>query len=400
MNSSERSILTVTCYGHFLSHFNMLVFPAILLPLSARLGLDMAATLDLAFWMYLLFGLTALPWGMLADRFGPRPLLALFYLGAGGCGLAAAMLVDSPLGLKLSLAGIGLFSGIYHPAGLGWIACCVSQTSRGMAFNGMFGNLGLAMGPMLAGLVNWLWGAQAVYFCLGLLNLAGLACLRQVSAESCASRKTGAAPRENTASWKGFAVLLICMMLGGVVYRGSTVTLPALFELKATGIFTAINGFFKGTEISSNVVATAMTSGLYLVGMLGQYTGGRAGERFDLRLSYLFFHLMTLPAAFMIGLVMNIPLVLLATIHSFFLLGMQPVENTLVARLTPPSLHSSAYGMKFVLTFGVGALVVKMIKMVEDTWGLEAVFPSLGIVSLALVGVIGVLILLTPRMRS
>ncbi len=399
MNSSDRSILTVTCYGHFLSHFNMLVFPAILLPLSAQLGLDMAAVLDLAFWMYLLFGLTALPWGILADRFGPRPLLVLFYLGAGICGFSAAVNIDSPLGLKLSLAGIGLFSGIYHPAGLGWIACCVSRTSAGMAFNGMFGNLGLAMGPLLAGVVNWLWGAQAVYVCLGLLNLAGLAFLWQVSEESCTAVQPSKAAVQ-ASSWRGFAVLLICMMLGGVVYRGATVTLPALFELDAAGIFTAVNGFFKGIDISSNVVATAITSGLYLVGMFGQYAGGRVGERYDLRLSYLFFHLMTLPAAFILGVVTDIPLVMLATIHSFFLLGMQPVENTLVARLTPPSLRSAAYGMKFVLTFGVGALAVKMVKIVEQTWGLSAVFPALGIVSLALVGAIGVLIVCTPRMRS
>jgi MFS family permease len=399
MTSSDRSILTVTCYGHFLSHFNMLVFPAILLPLSARLDLDMAATLDLAFWMYLLFGLTALPWGILADRLGPRPLLVLFYLGAGACGISAAMQVDSPLGLKLSLAGIGLFSGIYHPAGLGWIACCVSRTSTGMAYNGMFGNLGLAMGPLLAGLLNWLWGASAVYICLALLNFAGLFFLWQVNSESCtATRKTAAA--ENAASWKGFAVLLVCMMLGGIVYRGATVTLPALFELNGSGIFAVISNFFKGAEISSNVVATVITSGLYLIGMAGQYAGGRAGERFDLRRSYLFFHLMTIPPAFLIGIANDVPLVLLATVHSFFLLGMQPVENTLVARLTPPSLRSSAYGMKFVLTFGVGALAVKIIKIVEDTWGVEAVFPSLGIVSLALVAAIGVLIAFTPRMRS
>ena len=399
MNSSDRSILTVTCYGHFLSHFNMLVFPAILLPLSARLGLDMAVTLDLAFWMYLLFGLTALPWGMLADRIGPRPMLALFYFGAGICGISASMLVDSPLGLKLSLAGIGLFSGIYHPAGLGWIACCVSRTSRGMAYNGMFGNLGLAMGPLLAGVVNWLWGTQAVYVCLALLNLSGLVFLQRVSTESCVLGKSGP-EMEETTFWKGFAVLLICMMLGGIVYRGASITLPALFELNGSGIFNGISNLFKSAGFSSNVVATSITSGLYLIGMLGQYAGGRAGERFDLRLSYLFFHLMTLPTAFMIGMVMDIPLVMLATIHSFFLLGMQPVENTLVARLTPHSLRSSAYGMKFVVTFGVGALAVKMIKMVEYDWGLEAVFPSLGIVSLALVGAIGVLIVFTPRMRS
>jgi len=399
MNSDDRSILTVTCYGHFLSHCNMLVFPALLLPLSTRLGLDMAATLDLAFWMYLLFGLTALPWGMLADRFGPRPLLALFYLGAGGCGLSAAFLMDSPLGFKLSLAGIGLFSGIYHPAGLGWIACGVSRTSRGMAFNGMFGNLGLATGPLLAGIVNWLWGVLAVYLCLGALNLIGLVFLLQADTRSRACEKTSTV-RESSSSWKGFAVLLVCMMLGGIVYRGSTVTLPALFELNASGIFTTLNTVFKGMELSSNVVATVITSGLYLIGMLGQYAGGRAGERFDLRFSYLFFHVMTLPAAFLIGSVTNVPLVLLATMHSFFLLGMQPVENTLVARLTPPGLRSSAYGMKFVLTFGVGALAVKLVKLVEHDWGLEAVFPSLGLVSLALVGAIGVLILFTPGMRS
>jgi MFS family permease len=399
MQSDDRSILTVTCYGHFLSHCNMLVFPALLLPLSGRLGLDMAATLDLAFWMYLLFGLTALPWGMLADRFGPRPLLALFYVGAGGCGLSAALLLDSPLGFTLSLAGIGLFSGIYHPAGLGWIACCVSRTSRGMAVNGMYGNLGLATGPLLAGLVNWLWGASAVYVCLGILNLIGLIFLLQVDTSRCVSARTGTARRESS-SWKGFFVLLVCMMLGGIVYRGSTVTLPALFELHGAGIFSSLNGFFGGLEFSRNVVATGITSCLYLVGMLGQYTGGRVGERFDLRFSYLFFHLMTLPAAFMIGMVTDIPLVLLATMHSFFLLGMQPVENTLVARLTPPGLRSSAYGMKFVLTFGVGALAVKIIKLVEQGWGLGAVFPCLGLVSLALVGAIGVLILFTPGMRS
>jgi len=399
MDTNDRSILTVTCYGHFLSHCNMLVFPALLLPLSARLGLDLAATLDLAFWMYLLFGLTALPWGMLADRFGPRPLLALFYLGAGGCALSAAFLVDSPLGFKLSLAGVGLFSGIYHPAGLGWIACGVTRTSRGMAFNGMFGNLGLASGPLLAGVVNWLWGAATVYICLGILNLVGLFVLLPAEARHCMVAATGTS-RDTGASWKGFGVLLICMMLGGIVYRGSTVTLPALFELHAAGFFTALNGFFKGMELSTNVVATGITSLLYLVGMAGQYTGGRVGERFDLRFSYLFFHLMTLPAAFSIGLVTNIPLVILATVHSFFLLGMQPVENTLVARLTPSGFRSSAYGMKFVLTFGLGALAVKMIKLVEQDYGLEAVFPALGLVSLALVGAIGVLLMITPNMRS
>ena len=81
-DSRERRILINTCFGHFMSHFNMLVFPAIVLPLAARVNLDMATVLGFSFWMYLLFGFTALPWGLAADRWGAGALMVLFYAGA------------------------------------------------------------------------------------------------------------------------------------------------------------------------------------------------------------------------------------------------------------------------------------------------------------------------------
>ena len=82
LDPHDRRILLNTCYGHFMSHFNMLVFPALLLPLMARLDMPMAQVLSLSFWMYLLFGVTALFWGFLADRFGARPLLFIYFLGS------------------------------------------------------------------------------------------------------------------------------------------------------------------------------------------------------------------------------------------------------------------------------------------------------------------------------
>ena len=66
LKSHDRRILLNTCYGHFMSHFNMLVFPALVLPLTVRLGIGMAQVLALSFWMYLLFGLTALFWGVIS----------------------------------------------------------------------------------------------------------------------------------------------------------------------------------------------------------------------------------------------------------------------------------------------------------------------------------------------
>jgi MFS family permease len=390
MNSRERRILLTTCYGHFMSHFNMLVFPALVLPLAGQLKMDMALVLDLSFWMYCLFGVTALPWGMIADRWGAKPLFLIYYLGAGLSGLAASFLIDNPAGLSIALAALGLFSGIYHPIGLGMISKEIDRVSLGMGYNGMFGNLGLATAPLLTGLLNWLWGPQAAYIALGALNLLGVG-LMSILPPIGDHRSDKDESDDDNGLLGAFLILLGAMMLGGIVYRGATVILPAYFELKNQGIFQWFS-LMAGVGLSKNLVATSVTSFIYIVGMLGQYTGGRVAERFDLRFCYLVFHALTIPAAALMALAVDLPLVALAMIYFFFLLGMQPVENTLVAKFTPKRFHHSAFGSKFVLTFGVGALAVKMIKVIETTFGIETVFYALAIISIFLVGVILMLI--------
>jgi len=393
MPPHERNTLVTTSLGHFLSHFNMLVFPAVLIPLSTRLQLPLAEVLGLSFWMYLLFGVTALPWGLAADRLGAKPLMAIYYAGAGCCGLAAAGWIDAPRLLAPALAGIGLFSGIYHPAGLGLISKQVTRISYAMGINGMFGNLGLAMAPLVAGAVTWIWGPPAAYFVLGAVNLAGLITMivLPLPVEGAAIARA-----DDHNGGRGFIILLVAMMLGGIVYRGGTVILPAYFELRNPDVLKWL-GEQLPNGLSGNLVATLLTSGIFVVGMLGQYIGGRVAERYPLAPSYLLFHLITIAPAFAMAWAFDLPLILLALVYFFFLLGMQPIENTLVSQLTPPHWRHAAFGMKFVLTFGMGALAVKGVQAIEGSFGLPWVYPSLGCVSLLLVATIGVLII---RMRS
>ena len=49
LESSEKRILIVTNFGHMMSHYNMFVFPSLVLPLTASLNLDLAQTLALPF---------------------------------------------------------------------------------------------------------------------------------------------------------------------------------------------------------------------------------------------------------------------------------------------------------------------------------------------------------------
>jgi MFS family permease len=392
MTATERNVLTTTCMGHFLSHFNMLTFPAVVLPLAARLNLPLAHVLGMSFWMYLLFGLSAMPWGLAADRYGAKHLMGIYYAGAGLCGLAAAFWIDSPTGLVLALAGLGLFSGIYHPAGLGLISTQIKRVSYGMGINGMFGNMGLASAPLVAGVVTWLWGPRAAYMVLGGANLIGLIVMAVLPLPAAAH---GSSRPAESDGGRGFFILLIAMMLGGIAYRGASVILPAYFELRNQGIFHWLTQHIPA-GFSTNLVATIIASGIFLVGTVAQYMGGRVAERFSLQHSYLVFHLITIPAAFAMAWAVDLPLVAVALVYFFFLLGMQPIENTLVSRLTPPRWRHSAFGMKFILTFGVGALAVKGVQAVESGFGITWVYPALGCVSIVLVMTIGALIV---RMR-
>ncbi len=387
MDNREQRILTVTCYGHFLSHFNVLVFPALVLPLASRMHLDMSTVLGISFWMYLLFGITSLPWGMLADRLGPRFLLFLFYIGSAVSAMAAARYVNSPSALTISLAALGLFSGIYHPIALGMISREIRQVSLAMGYNGMFGNVGLASAPLLTGLINWIWGPAGAYLLLGGMHVIGAAMTALLPITLLSETTEEATETSENGNLSAFLILLVAMMLGGIAYRGATVVMPAYFELKNQGV-THFFSMMIGRELPGNLVATFTTSLIFFIGILGQYAGGRIGNRFEPRYSYLVFHAITVPAAFLMGLFHDVPLLILVFIYTFFLIGMQPIENTLVALFAPKRLHHSAFGTKFVVTFGVGSFSVKMVEFVEKNIGIEATFPVLGGVSVFLVGVI------------
>ena len=383
MNPNERKILTTTCFGHFMSHFNMLMFPALVLPLMGMYDMDLSHVLALSFWMYLLFGVTALPWGLVSDRVGAKPLLLLFYTGAGLCGLAAGFFIDSPKAFSLCLAGIGIFSGIYHPAGLGLISRGISKMSMALGYNGMAGNAGLATAPILAGIINHFYGIQTAFIFLGCLNLTGTVIMLLLPViEPERNEKT-----ESQGSMRlmlSFAVLCICMMLGGVAYRSVTVILPAYLELGNPALLDWISRL-PWMPASRNVAATALSSSVFMVGMFGQFLGGVTAERFEPRRGYLVFHVLALPMVLAMAYTTDVSLLLITMGYMLFLLGMQPIENTLVAKLTPDKVRDSAYGTKFILTFGVGAFAVYLVGWVKEVWSFPAVFVAMAIVSLTTV---------------
>jgi hypothetical protein len=89
----------------------------------------------------------------------------------------------------------------------------------------------------------------------------------------------------------------------------------------------------------------------------------------------------------------NYWLALCAAMYIFFGLGMQPVENSLIAALTPNRWRSTSYAIKFILNFGIGSTVVYLIGPIKNAYSLETVYVFLsGMTLLLVVSIVALLI--------
>ena len=156
----------------------------------------------------------------------------------------------------------------------------------------------------------------------------------------------------------------------------------------------------RGARLSSDAgtfAATIIACGVYLVGMAGQLLGGRVADRRELRWAYLTFFASALPFLLLMRVVEGLPLILMAGGFVLFSLGMQPIENSLVAVLSPPQWRSVSYGIKFTLVFGAGSLAVYLVGFVDGRFGLDAVIYLLAAL---LAGVIAMILVLLFASRQ
>lgn len=376
--TNEKKIVIITCVAHFLCHFYELIFPALAVPLMLSLKMDLADVLKLSFLMYLLYGVGALPWGMISDRFGNRRSLIIFFLG---CGIGAFMTALSQSGsfLMISLAVIGFFASIYHPAGMGLISLGVKNRGMALGINGVAGNIGLVSAPFAAGLLNWLVGWKMTYVLIGGFSIIwGIILLFASIDETPLPEHTE--PMESTSKTNNsyvryFIIMCIIMTIAGLSYRANSIVLPAYLEFKASFLW----HFFQRIDLSNlqgtkTLAATLLASSIYLIGIFGQLAGGKVADKYDLRWMYLTFHALSLPFVILMGIFSEQLLVISAAIYVFFSLGMQPIENSLVAKFTPSKWRSTGFGIKFILVFGVSSVTVYLVGWIKSLWNLEAVY--------------------------
>lgn len=366
-DSNEKKVLAFTGAAHALTHYVELAYPTLAVVFAVEIGLPLEEVLGWSLIGYMLLGFGALPAGYLADRYGSRRMVTSGLLLAGGAMFAAGFASPGwPIVVCLALSGLG--ASTYHPAGMGLISRSISARGTALGINGIYGNIGIVLGPAVTGYLATTLGSQTTFIITG----AGILVIALATGALRFEEPPPGAQQEPTNDGRvpiprlliaSFVVLCIAALLAGFSYRANSVAQPALFSERI--------------QFLSFGFATSLAM---CAGIGGQYLGGRIADRYSLTTSYLLFHAASLPAVLLIPYSSEYALLAAAALFAFFALGMQPIENSLFAQLTPDRWRSTAYGLKFTLTFGFGASAVAVVESVAPSHGFVGVYHVLAFV--------------------
>jgi MFS family permease len=390
---SEKRILLLTCATHFMSHMFILVFPAVAIPLVKTLGLPLEEVIKLSFLMYLLYGLCALPVGVAVDKWQAKGMLVIGQM-LMGIGLLFSGLFPKASVMPFTLAMVGIGASIYHPSGLSLISRAVRRRGFALGINGVFGNLGIAAAPLVTGILTWLLSWQWTFILLGSAGILAGVCLGALTINETPRVETARPAGRNHNYIRIFIILCLAMIFGGLSYRGNMLLLPAYLELKTSFFLRLIESLsFIKTQGTATLAATVLTSLIFLTGIFGQMTGGRLADRRELRYAYIFMHACSAPFLIAMAFASDYLLAICAAAYIFFSLGMQPIENSLIASFTPIRWRSTSYAVKFIMNFGIGSSVVYLIGAVKRSYSLETVYVFLfGIAFLLVLSTLALLV--------
>ena len=370
MNKENKIVMGVTAFSHLAVHAQMMVFPTLMLLFHHEFDLGLDTLGIMASAGAFMFGAGAIPAGILEAKLGGRVLLLIYQVGSiiGGLSL---ILAKTPVQMTIGLGILGLASSIYHPAGLTILSRRLKNLSKGMAIHGVAGSLGLALGPLFAGVAaefgSWRVSYLIWIILQGILVFVTFFMIKRRNKPIEDETKKGIFEIKDKRSIVLYYIMSTAL---GFSFGGFTTYMPSLFGSQTTGIFS----FFPETLKAGFFTTLVFTSGI-----LGQTIGGYVGDRYSR--SFLLFWIVILNMPFLLlmgftsGWSLLISSILLGIVHFLN----QPVANALLAELTPSSHRGIGYGISFFLSFGIGGIAPAVCGWITNQYSIEMVFPFMAI---------------------
>lgn len=378
MSPTTRQICFINA-AHSFTHYGLLVLATAVLAMvqqdGAAFGTEYGPILALGTGMFVIYGLGALPMGWLAGRFGRKAMMGAFFIGLGAA-MAVAGLTSGPLGLAVALAVMGAFSAIYHPIGTAIIAeAGGNRVGRAMGINGVFGNLGVALAPVVTAFIAAQLGWRFAFILPGLVcMLVGFAYLREPAYDA---RSAGVQTRPfpiipRAIVRQAVISLMLIAIVSGLVFNAYTMLIPKLMEERLAG----------SPELLPVVGLLAFLA--TICGGVAQYTVGHMIDRMTLKTVFMPLAIVLVPGLLALSFLDGWIVLPLAALMAAAIFGQVTVNETITARYVAPEVRAKLYSVRFTVGFLGAALAAPLVGFLHAATG------DLAAVMVALAGVASV----------
>lgn len=402
MNQNDRSIVLFTGLSHAAVHTLELSIPILVVIWLMEFSVT-TATIGLVVAIgYTLFGVGALPGGVLADRYGSR-LLILGCLLCMGVSFLVLSFADGVWAICAALVLWGIAASVYHPSGLSLISKGVEDRGTAFAYHGMAGNVGIALGPLVTALLllTFDWRVVSRLLTIPAVVTVAYGLRTEFDERAAVSVNGGAAPSSpksvstlladsRSLFTVSFTLAMMVVMMNGLFYRATLTFLPEVLgdflpPITETGIL-----FDPDSPLAAEFdLASYLYAGLLMVGIGGQYVAGKASDRVESTtvLPIVLGALAIVAIGFVPVVQLGIaPLLAVSGLFGFLLFALQPLYQSVIAEQSPPDSRGLSYGYTYLMSFGVGASGAALagyllsVTTTERTFLLLASIPVLGAV--------------------
>jgi predicted MFS family arabinose efflux permease len=241
----------------------------------------------------------------------------------------------------------------------------------------VFGNLGVALAPVITAFLAAQLSWRAAFIVPGLLCVAaGLVWHRTPLASSAGhAGKRPFPPIPTHLVRRAVVVLLLIAMSSGLVFNAFTLLLPKLLQERLAS----------NESLLPLVGAAAFL--VTLCGALTQFTVGRMIDRNTLKQVFLPVSLVLAPAMAALSFAQGLLVLPLAGLVAASIFGQVTVNETMTARYISPELRARIYSIRFFVGFlGAAAAAPVVAILHERTGSLAAVTAVLAVFSVVTLG--------------
>ena len=370
--SSRRLVVGFLNWAHALDHFVMLIYPTVVIELAVVYGRSYAALIALSTASFVAFGLFSLPAGWLGDHWSRRHLMVTFYLGCGlslvGAGLAPSLPV-----LAIALFCLGVFAAIYHPVGTAMIIEHAKERGRTLAFNGVCGNLGVALAAGITAALTAALSWRGAFIVPGLVCLAtGIVYFWHGPSEERHAAARSRAPDVALSPLIAaaiFALFVVVALSAGLVFNTISVALPKIVDERV------------GNGISL-VLVGGLTTAVFLCGAVAQITVGRLVERIPPHILFAAIAVMQFCGVVWAAYASGATLLIALAFTMAAIYGQITVNDLLIARYTADAWRGRVYAVRYFITFMISGVAVSMIAVLYAGGGFGLVLGTTAIVAM------------------